>query len=304
MANAWKAAEGKRAAYPPPHRGSYRVSSYRPTGQHGGKREKPTSRRSQRRTWQILISAMVLVVVIGVKLIAPDVMDRYRGKLLELMGENTDFVETFSTIGEAIGDGGVSGALGEAYQEVFGSSEAIVSEDDDAEKETEAGQADREETDSEKKSEKKQVVYSAENLPEDVCMTQQILGFAYAAPLKGELTSRFGYRKDPDSGKEKFHYGIDLAADKGTVISSFAAGLVTAVGESSELGKYVMVAHDGGYTTLYAHCSRITASSGQTVKCGDPIAEVGKTGNATGTHLHFEVHQNTTYLNPIYYIYE
>ena len=63
-----------------------------------------------------------------------------------------------------------------------------------------------------------------------------------------------------------------------------------------------MVEHAGGYSTLYAHCSRITVSSGAAVKEGQKIAEVGETGVATGPHLHFELQKNGTYLNPIYYV--
>jgi murein DD-endopeptidase MepM/ murein hydrolase activator NlpD len=95
---------------------------------------------------------------------------------------------------------------------------------------------------------------------------------------------------------------VDLAAETGTDIACFADGIITAVGESSSYGKYCTVTHSGGYTTLYAHCSRITVSSGMEVKGGQTIAEVGETGMATGPHLHFELHQNNTYLNPIYYL--
>ena len=70
----------------------------------------------------------------------------------------------------------------------------------------------------------------------------------------------------------------------------------------SGYGNYVVVDHGGGYTTLYAHCSRVNASSGQMVRMGDPIAEVGDTGDATGFHLHFELHHNNIYLNPVYYV--
>ena len=63
-----------------------------------------------------------------------------------------------------------------------------------------------------------------------------------------------------------------------------------------------MVAHENGYSTLYAHCSRVTASSGASVSRGEKIAEVGETGNATGPHLHFELHREGVYLNPIYYV--
>ena len=137
--------------------------------------------------------------------------------------------------------------------------------------------------------------YTAENTPEDVCLTQQVLGFAYAAPVQGTVTDGFGWRENA------FHYGTDIAADAGTVISSFADGTVTAVGDSSQLGNYVTVSHAGAFTTLYAHCSRITASSGQQVELGDPIAEVGETGNATGPHLHFAIQKDTVYLDPAYY---
>ena len=86
------------------------------------------------------------------------------------------------------------------------------------------------------------------------------------------------------------------------MVSSFADGTVAAVGESSELGRYVAVSHANGFSTLYAHCTRVTASAGQQVSRGDPIAEVGDTGRATGPHLHFELHRGSTYLNPVYYV--
>ena len=77
---------------------------------------------------------------------------------------------------------------------------------------------------------------------------------------------------------------------------------MTAIGSSTDLGSYVTVTHAGGFSTLYAHCRKITASDGQQVRAGDPIAELGDTGRATGFHLHFELHHDDTYLNPIYYV--
>ena len=62
------------------------------------------------------------------------------------------------------------------------------------------------------------------------------------------------------------------------------------------------MSHAGGYSTLYAHCSRVTASSGAAVKKGQKLAEVGETGMATGPHLHFELQKKGTYLNPVYYV--
>ena len=146
------------------------------------------------------------------------------------------------------------------------------------------------------------VLYSDQNLPDNVCLEQALLGFDYCTPVMGTLTSSFGYREHPVEGEERFHYGVDIGASAGTEIGCFADGTVTAVGESSSYGKYITVSHQGGFSTLYAHCSKILASSGDTVKEGEAIAEVGETGIATGPHLHFELHQGSQYLNPIYYV--
>ena len=146
------------------------------------------------------------------------------------------------------------------------------------------------------------VLYSDQNLPEDVSLEQAILGFDYCTPVMGTLTSSFGYREHPVEGEERFHYGLDIAADTGTDICCFADGTVTAVGESSSYGKYLMVDHGGGFTTLYAHCSKILVSSGAEVQEGQRVAQVGETGMATGPHLHFEIHRDGVYLNPIYYV--
>ena len=145
--------------------------------------------------------------------------------------------------------------------------------------------------------------YAQEDLPEGVRMEQAVLGFAYASPLpEAAVSSEFGYREHPVQGEERFHYGVDLAAESGTPVACFADGSVTAVGESSSYGKYLIVAHEGGYATLYAHCSAVTVSSGSAVKRGQEIAKVGETGMATGPHLHFELHEGSSYLNPIYYV--
>jgi murein DD-endopeptidase MepM/ murein hydrolase activator NlpD len=146
------------------------------------------------------------------------------------------------------------------------------------------------------------ILYSNRTLPDNVSMEQKVLGFDYCTPVMGTISSDFGYREHPIEGDEKFHYGLDIAADEGTDIDCFADGTVTAVGESSSYGKYITVAHSGGFSTLYAHCSRITVSSGKAVKEGQKIGEVGQTGEATGPHLHFEIHSGDTYLDPVYYV--
>lgn len=248
--------------------------------EYEGKRVEKPGRRSPIMV-QLVVSAMIFAVLVGVKLTMPDVLARYRDTALELMGGEMDAAEVFSTVGQLVG-GDAQDALENAYEAVFGIREV----------ETPQGHT----------ADRNAVVYSLTTTPARTEMLQQVLGFAYADPVEGQLTSAFGYRDHPVSDKEKFHYGLDISAEEGTIISAFADGTVIAVGDSSELGKYVELEHPNGYTTLYAHCKCITASSGQQVKLGDPIAEVGATGDATGNHLHFELHRDNVYLNPIYYV--
>lgn len=228
---------------------------------------------------QLLVSGVLLVVAIAVKLLMPDVLDRYRARVLDLLGADTDFVEVFSAAGRAFSEeGAIGGALTDAYTAVFGSEEVTASPSPTS------------------------AACTPEAQPADAELLQQVLGFVYTAPVEGQLSSGFGLRTDPLEGVSRFHYGLDIAAPEGAVVSSFADGTVTAVGESSELGRYVAVSHANGFSTLYAHCTRVTASTGQRVSRGDPIAEVGDTGRATGPHLHFELHRGSTYLNPVYYV--
>ncbi len=261
-----------------------------PAGRTGGRRAAPAAgtgreqpRRSEkRRLLQMTVSALLLAAVVLCKLVVPDVMERNRQKLLSLLGEDTDFTAVFSAAGRIVApDGNLEQVLDDVYTAVF--APGGMPADDESRKDPAASGG--------------EAAYTPENTPENVCLIQQVLGFPYAAPVEGVVTDRFGLRDGGD-----FHYGLDIAADSGAVIRAFAAGTVTVVGESPELGKYVTVYHGGDYATLYAHCSRITASSGQQVALGDPIAEVGQTGNATGPHLHFELTRDTVYLNPVYYV--
>lgn len=203
-----------------------------------GKREQPASRRGDRHLRQLAVSGVVLLAVVLVKISAPAAMDKCRDKLLDLMGGQTDFRAAFSAVGRAVSGRAPWASLNDAYTAVFGPQQTVPE-----------GTADP-------------AAYSAETTPGDVCLTQQVLGFAYANPLTGTVTDRFGYRQDPGGSGTRFHYGLDIAADEGAVITAFASGTVTAVGDSAELGNYVTVQHEGGFATLYAHCSRITASSG------------------------------------------
>ncbi len=117
-------------------------------------------------------------------------------------------------------------------------------------------------------------------------------------PLVGTVTSHYGYRKNPITGKYANHNGLDIAADTGTDIVAAYNGEITKTGYSSSYGYYVIIDHGGAVQTLYAHCSKIVAVTGQTVEKGDTIALVGSTGRSTGPHLHFEVRVSGYRLDP------
>ncbi len=138
-------------------------------------------------------------------------------------------------------------------------------------------------------------------IPENVLLAVNEFGFEYTAPVEKIKSSGFGYRIHPISNELKFHYGTDFAANTGTPIKAFADGKIVAAGVSESYGKYMIIDHGYGYSTLYAHCSELCMSCGE-VKMGDTVALVGETGLATGPHLHFEIRYNGNYLNPEFYL--
>lgn len=137
--------------------------------------------------------------------------------------------------------------------------------------------------------------------PDTVDETVYPMEFEHVLPTEGTLTSDFGSRLSPTTGQPGFHYGLDIAADEGVVISAFADGTVREIGES-DYGNYLIVDHADGFSTLYAHCSSISAAVGDEVKCGEEIARVGQTGNATGPHLHLEIWKDGAALDPSDYL--
>ena len=122
-------------------------------------------------------------------------------------------------------------------------------------------------------------------------------------PVSGTITSRFGRRSSPGGVGSTNHKGLDIAAPAGTSIYAAAAGTVEFSGYKGSLGKLVIINHGNGVKTYYAHCSSLKVSSGQKVEAGTNIAAVGRTGTATGNHLHFEVRVNGTSVNPQKYLY-
>ncbi len=121
-------------------------------------------------------------------------------------------------------------------------------------------------------------------------------------PVKGWVTSNFGMRLSPFTGKPKMHEGIDIAATTGVPIFATADGIISQAETAPGYGKLVVVDHGYGYKTYYAHNSKIYVKVGQRVKRGDKVAAVGNTGSSTGSHLHYEVRLNGVPVNPRKYM--
>ncbi|MBP5176897.1 MAG: M23 family metallopeptidase, partial [Treponema sp.] len=134
--------------------------------------------------------------------------------------------------------------------------------------------------------------------------TTQVSSQNPAKPLdKSVVTSPFGMRISPISGKWLMHKGVDLAAPTGTPIKACKSGTVTyAVSMNPTYGNYVVIDHGGGMTSLYGHMSQILVKKGQKVTTNQVIGKVGSTGLATGPHLHFEIKLNGEPQDPLKYI--
>lgn len=246
-----------------------------------------STRGAQRRFLQSVVCGVLFTALVLLKLLVPGNLSALRGTLADWLVRDADFASAFSAVGQAAAaPGQLVEALGSAYVAVFGAEQDAVAVDGSA---ALSASTDTAQTES-------------RPLPDYASADRPTLSFAYASPLAGTLTSPFGWREDPNTGAEAFHTGIDLAADEGTPFTAFADGTVGVVGESTVLGKYLTVRHADGYETLYAHCSAISVTSGQSVRLGDTLGAVGSTGNATGAHLHLELLSGSLYLDPISYV--
>jgi len=131
---------------------------------------------------------------------------------------------------------------------------------------------------------------------------QQLACTPSVRPVRGWLTSEFGYRRDPFTGLRQFHEGIDIANRIGTNVVATADGVVSGIREEFGLGLTVMLNHGYGFVTRYGHLSKVHVKVGERVKRGQVIAQLGNSGRSTGPHVHYEVRLNGLPANPLHYI--
>lgn len=116
-------------------------------------------------------------------------------------------------------------------------------------------------------------------------------------PLKGTVTSRYGPRNPTTETVPKYHTGIDIAVNEGTVFIASMEGRVETVSSVGDYGNHIKIVN-GNVMTVYAHCKTIYVKQGDEIKQGQEIGEVGSTGNVTGPHLHFEIRKENRYVDP------
>ncbi|GHV28854.1 hypothetical protein AGMMS4952_13540 [Spirochaetia bacterium] len=128
------------------------------------------------------------------------------------------------------------------------------------------------------------------------------LGELFIYPIRGRLTSPYGWRNDPISGVRRYHAALDLAAPMGTAIKAAMDGRIATVGYNGNFGNYIIISHSKGFQTLYGHLSSVSVKQGAYVYQGGKIGAVGSTGYSTGPHLHFAVYKNGKAVNPLEFL--
>lgn len=155
----------------------------------------------------------------------------------------------------------------------------------------------KENTEETEKKEYLQDASTINQMDEDAKFVKE--NFSLIKPLSGTITSRFGLRNPTTPTVPKYHTGLDIAANSGTVIIAAMDGKVELASSEGDYGNHLKITN-GEVMTLYAHCKTLYVKEGEEIKQGQQIAEVGATGNVTGAHLHFEIRRNNRYVNPEY----
>ncbi len=248
-----------------------------------------------------VVCLLIVASLFVVKLIGGDVYAGVRGWYADYFEEETTLREVFGSEPSEPADETSSGQDGEPGE--FVTPDASSSPDATS---SDASSAESEAESEPQTSSAPEAAADAQGSAFDLAAVQTVKNTRLTSknallwPVQGTLTSGFGDRVDPfGSGKTVHHYGLDIAANTGTPVAAALDGVVSAVGyEANGYGHYIMLLHQNGFYTLYAHCSKILLSKGVTVAAGQAIAQVGSSGAATGPHLHFEIRVGAQKINP------
>lgn len=261
---------------------------------------------------KVYAACAIFLFLTAVKLLFPDYAATVRAQVHSIIDHNDDYTEMVQTLGRGLAESRwgnkLVAALGMDRGEAEKTQETPAAETAEPESEPEPENtplptaAAPETSAAEEAFLAEQAQFEGAAIPANVRTDMPELPFAYSIPVSGTESSGFGYRIHPIDGELSFHYGTDFAANSGDDVVAFADGYVYAAGSSDGYGNYLILTHEGGFSTIYAHLSGFAVSEGEMVSRGQLIGTVGQTGNATGPHLHFELLCNDIYLNPEYYL--
>lgn len=144
-----------------------------------------------------------------------------------------------------------------------------------------------------------ELIEKARQAPQNCTFSPVYLSINPVVPAYGNITSGYGYRVHPITGKDDFHTGVDIAAPLGDNVYAAYDGKVIESGSSDTYGNYIKVQSGTDIVCMYAHCSSILAQVGQNIRAGEVIAKIGSTGISTGPHLHFEILKNNVRIDPM-----
>lgn len=253
--------------------------------------------------YKIYLASAAFVCLTAVKLCFPGIPAQLRQSAMDILCSSTDYGSAIQAMGRSLSRGQLDNGLVQALE--------YINPPDYSQPDTvQAGELRTAASPSPSPTASdltilmagRKTVPSEQSLPDNVSEYMPTLPFDYVSPVPMAVSSGFGYREHPYEEEILFHYGTDLAADSGQAVVAFADGRVSFAGVDEGYGNYCILSHAEGYSTLYAHMSKLAVKEGQELEMGQLLGYVGQTGNATGPHLHFELMYQGLYLNPEYYL--
>jgi len=242
---------------------------------------------------QAVVSALLLVILIGMSFFNSFPRRKIANYLYSTYTLSR-WKEVFLPVMESAGK--LSKKSVDAYLGLFGEKKMQNPVSD-----TPAVKADR---DRNKKKTPENVTAAAENTPKATAddETEPLPEEEWRMPHSGSITSPYGERIHPVTGKKTVHSGVDIAANTGDPVFAVHSGTVERTGYDESNGNYVVLSHGGGITSVYIHLSSVSVKTGEIIKPNGKIGEAGSTGISTGPHLHFEIKENGVSRDPGKYI--
>ncbi len=247
------------------------------------KKHKKEPSFTKRLVKQIIICLLVYGVFYVVTNREYFLSDEFRGKVEEVASKNQVLNNTYNYVMSF-----VEKHFNQGQVESEGSNELEVVEEENVESQNVAeeniGGSEEDFVEQEKTEEENDIEYIKNNIN-------------FILPIEGTISSTFGWRNPTTRAVPKYHTGLDIAAEKGTIIKSATDGTVILASQEGDYGNHYKI-QINDVIIIYAHCNKLYLKEGDTVSQGQEIAEVGSTGNATGSHLHFEIRRGDRLIDP------